>query len=300
MTNRWRAGWAFFKWAMSLWIVWFACGMSAFGQQSGGAAPAATKATYVPTMTFDVASVRETKEANSYTVSGWLDEHTSLLRLENNTMENLLAIAYGIDLYQIAGLPEWPYPAMFTIVAKSDNATDEKLAKLSDDEARLEKQHMVQALLAERFKLKTHWETRQGAVYNLIVAKPGRLHEAKGGPPSAEDPKFWGDHPVPTLYQRKDGLGYDFIGHGASIGEIAVMLRGQFGRPVLDKTGLTGNYDFILKYRDRTKQDRPADDLDPTLPLDEAIVSELGLKVAAAKGPIQVLVIDHVEKPSEN
>jgi uncharacterized protein (TIGR03435 family) len=273
----------------------------AVGQQGGGAAaPAAMNATYMPTMTFDVASVREAKEATSYMVSGWLDPHTSALRLENNTMQNLLTIAYEIDSYQIVGLPEWPYPAMFTIVAKSDHTIDEKLAKLSDDDARIEKQHMLQALLAERFKLKTHWETRQGAVYNLIVAKPGRLHEAKGGPPSAEDLKFWGDHPVPTLYQRNDGLGYDFIGHGASMSEIAVMLRGQLGRPVLDKTGLTRNYDFVLKYRDRTKQDRSADDLDPTLPMDEAIVAELGLKVVAAKGSIQVLVVDHVEKPSEN
>lgn len=277
-------------------------GALASGQQGTFVTPAAKSPAYVPTMTFDVASVREAKEADSYMVMGGLAPHTSALRLENNDLSNLLIQAYGVRRYQIAGLPEWPYPAMFTIVAKSDHAADEKLAKLSDEDALLEKQHMLQALLAERFKLKAHWEMRQGPTYDLIVSKTGRLqlHQAKGAPPSAEDLKFWGDTPIPTLYQRNDGRGYDFIAHGASMAQIVEMLDGQLGRPVTDKTGLTGKYDFVLKYYGRTKQDRAVDDMDPMLPIDEAIEAELGLKVVPAKGAIQVLVIDHVEKPSEN
>jgi uncharacterized protein (TIGR03435 family) len=69
---------------------------------------------------------------------------------------------------------------------------------------------------------------------------------------------------------------------------------------VFDKTGLTGKYDFVLKYKGRWDRDRPADDLDPTPPLDRALQDQLGLKVEPAKGPIKVLVIDHIEKPTEN
>ena len=68
----------------------------------------------------------------------------------------------------------------------------------------------------------------------------------------------------------------------------------------MDNTELTGKYDFVLKYKGRWDQDRPVDDLDPTPPLDQALQNELGLKVEPAKGPIKVLVIDHIEKPSEN
>jgi uncharacterized protein (TIGR03435 family) len=78
------------------------------------------------------------------------------------------------------------------------------------------------------------------------------------------------------------------------------MLTGQFGRPVNDETGLTGKYDFVLKYKGRWDRDRPADDLDPTPPMDRALQEELGLKVEAAKGPVNVLIIDHIDKPSEN
>jgi uncharacterized protein (TIGR03435 family) len=82
--------------------------------------------------------------------------------------------------------------------------------------------------------------------------------------------------------------------------ELAATLTGQFGRPVTDKTGLTGKFDFVLKYKGRWDSDRSAADMDPTPPMDRALVDELGLKVEPAKGPVKVLVIDHIEKPSEN
>jgi len=77
-------------------------------------------------------------------------------------------------------------------------------------------------------------------------------------------------------------------------------LTGMFGRPVSDETGLMGNYDFVLKYKGQWDRDRAADDLDPTPPMDRGVQEELGLKLETAKGPVQVLIIDHVEKPSEN
>jgi uncharacterized protein (TIGR03435 family) len=82
--------------------------------------------------------------------------------------------------------------------------------------------------------------------------------------------------------------------------DLAETLARQFSRPVVDKTGLKGKYDFTLHYHDARLSDRSADDQDPTPPLDMAIQDQLGLKLEPAKGPIQLLVIDHIEKPSEN
>jgi uncharacterized protein (TIGR03435 family) len=119
-------------------------------------------------------------------------------------------------------------------------------------------------------------------------------------PPSADELKSFGDRPVPALYQENDGHGYDLIAHGCSVGQLAEMLAGQFGWPVSDKTGLKGKYDFVLKYKGRWDRDRPADDPDPTPPMDRALQEELGLKVEAAKGRVKVPIIDHIDKPSEN
>ncbi len=251
-------------------------------------------------MTFDVASVRETQPADSYTVSGNLQIHLSTLRIQNFDMRNLLVLAYGIETYQMLGMPKWDFPAMFTITAKSDSAADEKLARLSDEDARLEKQHMLQALLADRFQMKSHWETRQLPAYNLVVAKPGRLQRSTGAPPDAAELKVWGEHPIPPLYQRNDGAGYDYVAHGATMINIVAMIRTQLNRPVTDKTGLSGKYDFVLRYRGATEQDEDPASTDPTPPLDQAIQNVLGLKLEQTKGPVQVLVIDHIEKPSEN
>jgi uncharacterized protein (TIGR03435 family) len=82
--------------------------------------------------------------------------------------------------------------------------------------------------------------------------------------------------------------------------ELVRTLTMQFGRPVFDKTGLTGKYDFVLTNKGRWDRDRAADDMDPTPPLDRALDEQLGLKVEAVKGPVKVLVIDHAEKPSAN
>ena len=161
---------------------------------------------------------------------------------------------------------------------------------------------MLQGLLADRFKLKTHWETREDLTYNMVVSKGGpKLQMAKGGPPSPEELKTWGDHPIPPLYERGDSrVGFDLIAHGCSMSDLKGMLAAKFGHPVMDKTGLTGKYDFVLRFHETRLSDRDADDMDPLPTLDVAIQDQLGLKLEPAKGPKQVLVIDHIEKPSEN
>jgi len=274
------------------------------GQTGATPAPASAKAAYVPTMTFDVASVRQNKDIDLHagiTMSGQFVPHTTRLRLINWGIENLIGYAYGVDEFQIEGFPKWPRFTLFVIDAKGDSEADAKMAALTPEQQSAEQQHMLMALLQERFKLKTHWETKEGDVYNLVIAKGGpKLAAAGSMPPSAEEVKNFGDHPVAALYQKNDGEGYDFISHGTSIVDLAETLTSQFGRPVIDKTGLTGNYDFVLKYKGRWDRDRDADDPDPMPPMDRALQTELGLKVEPAKGPTKVLVIDQIDKLSEN
>jgi uncharacterized protein (TIGR03435 family) len=287
---------------------WMALAAHPCQGQAGAAATPATSlpadAPYVPTMTFDVASVRENKNVDvsaGYTMSGQFVQHTATYRATNWPIENLISFAYGVAPYQLVGIPDWPWPTGFVIEAKGDSDADAKMAALTKDQRWAEQQHMLQALLEERFKLKAHRETREGDIYSLVVAKGGpKLGAAGSMPPSADELKMFGDHPVPSLHQKCDGQVCEFIGHGCEIGRLVSMLMGMFGRPVIDKTGLTGKYDFVLKYKLRWDRDRPADDLDPTPPMDRALQEELGLKVVTAKGPVNVLVIDHVEKPSEN
>jgi uncharacterized protein (TIGR03435 family) len=255
---------------------------------------------YVPTMTFEVASIRQSPPADSYVVGGSFSPHSSSFRATNFNVANLLAIAYDVRWDQILGLPNWL--AMFNVQAKSDSAADQRLAQLSKDQEKMEQQHMLQTLFADRFKLKIHWETRQGPTYDLVVAKKGpKMQLMKGDPSSAEERKVWGDRPIPPLYQRGDSrVGFNFVAHGCSMNELGETLAGQFGHPVVDKTGLKGKYDFTVHYHDTRLSDRTADDQDPTPPLDMAIQDQLRLKLEPSKGPIQLLVIDHIEKPSEN
>jgi uncharacterized protein (TIGR03435 family) len=265
--------------------------------------PAAADAAYVPTMTFDVASVRETKpdSEKGFTVGGGFAAHSSSLNMMNNSIGNMLALAYGLSSYQITGLPDWTGRAMYNVQAKADHDADEKLAGLTREQMGLERQHMMQDLMADRFNLKTHWETREGPVYNLVVAKGGLKMRAGGAvPPSADELKNFGDNKIPELYARGDGSrGYEFVGHECHIAPLTLVLGSLMRTNVIDKTGLTGTYDFDMQYSQANRRER---DEDPRIwpQITDAVEDQLGLKLEPAKGPVQVLVVDHIEKPSEN
>lgn len=260
---------------------------------------------YVATMTYDVASVRENKNADPHTgitMSGRVFvPHTTIFQVNNWAIENLIGVAYGANRSEIVGVPKWTWPTVFVIDAKGDKEADAKIAALTQEQQSAEQRHMLQALLEDRFKLKTHWEAKEGDAYRLVVAKGGPKLGAEGSMPlSTDELNRFGDRPVPALYQKNDGQGFDWIAHKCSMGQWVQMLTAQFGRPVIDETGLTGTYDFVLKYKGRWDRDRNPEDLDPTPPMDRALQQELGLKLEPARGSLRVLVIDHIEKPSEN
>ncbi|WP_047492308.1 TIGR03435 family protein [Terriglobus sp. TAA 43] len=259
---------------------------------------------YVATMEFDVASVRENKNLDLNTgvmVSGGFVVNTTVFHGLNLSIENLISTAYGLDISQIVNLPKWQWPTVFVVEAKGGSDSDMRMAALTKERQLAEQRHMLQVLLQDRFNLKAHWETKEKDVYNLVQAKGGtKLGSAGSIPISPDEVKYFNGNPVPALYQRNDGQGYDFFAHGCTMSQLARTLTGQFGRPVNDRTGLSGKYDFVLKYKGRWDRDRDAEDFDPLPPMDRALVEELGLKVESAKGDVDVLVIDEVAKPSAN
>jgi len=283
----------------------FALAGGALGQAVADSASASVAAAvnYVPAMTFDVASVRESKAdlATGIMISrGFTGSHA---RVQNLSIQELVEWAYGINALRMdwpQNLPDDVTQARYNIEAKGDGETEAALAKLNKDQVELEQQHMLQALLEERFNLKAHWVIRDAKTYELVVVKAGRM-KSTGKPPTAEEAAAFGDHAVPTLYARGfSGGGIEHIAHGASMEEISKMLAEQFRHPVTDKTGLTGKYDFDLKTYQVYAAERKEDETNPWPTLSGAILDQLGLRLVPGHGPIPILVVEHVEMPSEN
>ncbi len=224
---------------------------------------------------FEVASVREhvLRGGPRYeaTISG---NRVSLL---NHTLSALIQEAYGVKDYQHSGAPMWAADreAAFDISARAEGDATPTQQQVNV---------MVQKLLAERFQLKLHRETRDLPVYDLVVAK--------GGPklkPSAADERS-------NVRSAMNPVFGNATATATTMEQLARMLTADAGRPVLDKTGISGAYDFRLQ-RAKGASDAAAV---PFPDLFTAIQEQLGLKLQAAKASTEMLVIDHVEKPSDN
>lgn len=178
------------------------------------------------------------------------------------TARGIILEAYHLGAYQLAGGPGWLDSDRFALEAVTANPADESQMR-----------RMLQTLLAERFKLVMHRETSEMPVYFLTVGKKGaKLHERKeGDPPLALPPRGTG-----LAFMTKMDT---FIAHISSFGHI--------DRPVLDKTGLDGVYDFLLP-------------VTPDEDIKTAVEDAFGLKFESHKAPVDVFTIDRVEKPSEN
>jgi uncharacterized protein (TIGR03435 family) len=286
---------------------WMALAAPSCLGQAGAAATTASSSPvdvpYVPTMTFDVASVRESKlDPNlPHRVGGRFQPHSTSLELENVQLYWLITMAYGVELHQVKGIPDWGWTS-FNIEAKSDSEADERLAKLNDKNAALEQQHMLQALLADRFNLKDHWTTEEGKVYHLVVTKGGaKLLPAGSMAPDAEEAKWLGDHPAPAFHRLGDSQhGFTYYCHSCGMGDLARLLGAQTGKDVLDQTGITGKFDFRLHYSGRTADDNSENNPMKWPQMIDAVQDQLGLKLETVNGEAKMLVIDHVERPSEN
>ena len=221
----------------------------------------------------------------------------------NVTLGILVQHAYDVRDFQISGGPGWLDTERYDITARGDGpgVSEDEIRKMTEVQRnKLEEEFLmkVRTLLADRFQLKVHRETKQLPVYALIVAKGGpKIH------PATED-----GSPGGGLSMRRGSAGMEITGQKVLLASLVRLLSDQAGRTVLDKTGLKGSYDFKMSFvpdRGLSQQPPGAGD-DRQLPESDgpsiftAVQEQLGLKLDAQKGPVEVLVIDSAQKASAN
>jgi uncharacterized protein (TIGR03435 family) len=233
---------------------------------------------------FEVATIKPSKPdvpGKGFRVNG---RHFSTM---NTSLSDLITFSYGLHPRQIAGAPAWLESDKYDIEAQPDGegAPNDKQWKT-----------MLQKLVADRFKLTFHHDQKELSVYALVVGKNGpKLTKSEGDP-----------NGLPGLFFSGPGR---LSSRNASMGDFASLMQGAvLDRPVVDQTELKGRFDFPLNWTpDETqfagfgmKTPPPADPANAPPGLFTAIQEQLGLKLEATKASVDVLVIDHVEKPSEN
>jgi uncharacterized protein (TIGR03435 family) len=231
---------------------------------------------------FEVASVRPAKSDCSFTTYGGPPGRYMALC---TTLWGLIYNAYDVRSVHDypPGLPAWADNDRFDVEAKANDDTVAAIRKLSDKQQEQLTRDMLQSLLADRFQLRVHYESKVRPIYELVLANGG----SKLKPLPADQKPGWGKYDRGQFMLRNKSIA-DFA-NGLSFSNLV-------GRTVVDKTGLTGNYDIDLKWTPDDQQATP--DAGPTL--FTAFEEQLGLKLEPAKGPVDSLVIDHVEKPSAN
>jgi uncharacterized protein (TIGR03435 family) len=196
---------------------------------------------------------------------------------------NLITYAYSMNPGEVMNGPEW-LDTKYDIVGQPDGE-----GQPSQQQWRI----MMQKLLADRFKLSIHWDKKEVAIYALTVTKNGPKLTASPG-----DPKG-----APNLAMPARGR---FRGRNATMAEFAGELQAVLDRPVVDRTGISGRYDVALNW---TVDDFQAAHLSGfPAPVDRvevpdlftAIQEQLGLRLESTKGSVDVMVIDRVERPTEN
>jgi len=242
----------------------------------------AAMASYAQAPAFEVASVKLNTTGGRMSVECIGDRFTAF----DIGLGPLVLMAYDLNIRQISGL-DHTIADRFDIVAKAEH-------RVRSAEVR----QMLQSLLADRFKLQVHWETREVPVYSLTVAKgiPKLRHsdQPEDDMPPVRTPDSAGGRETPS------GVSYTH----ESMADFAWALSRMAGigdRQVVDNTGLDGHYDFTLTF-DRNPVSPAGTDALPRLGPDvfSAVKEQLGLKLESAKAPVRFLVIDHVERPSAN
>lgn len=248
-----------------------------------------------PRPAFEVASIKRNRSGTN----GWSfgAEPGGRWLMVNMPIATLIREAYPAQTWDLIGAPEWITSDAYDVTAKGEgNPTPEEIRLI------------LQSLLAERFKLAVHYETQERPVFALVVGRsdgrtgPGLLRSrldcdaVNAARRSGRQP----EGPLPTNGAPPCGMSLRAVDSemllfgGRPMSSLAERLRQPSGRVVVDKTGLTGNYEFTLRY---TSQLTPGDD---TPSVFTALEEQLGLKLVPDRAPLQVLVVDHVERPTED
>lgn len=256
-----------------------------FSHAQTAPASAADPCSSVPQAAIDVASIKPSERlAGSSTIRGRQDSLTA-----GGTAFRMIEYAWDLRDFQVTGGPGWINTATWEVTAKVDQPPSDWFTLRNEERNRIEQQRM-QAVLAQRFAFRCHFETKEFPVYNLILAKGG----SKLTPTPADA----------AIKNSLDLNGRDGENRAEAKGvrmvPVVAMLTQTLGRTVIDMTGLTGLYDFTLTYSSDADAGSPASDTPSGPTIFTALEEQLGLKLESAKGPVQILVIDHVEKPTED
>jgi uncharacterized protein (TIGR03435 family) len=261
-----------------------------------------------PEPSFEVASIKPDRSGERRCGFGL---QPARFTTTNVTAKMLITFAYNVRDFQVAGGSPWIDSEAYDIDAKEEDSVVERLQKLSNGQKREQIGLMVQSLLADRFKLKVTHGTKDLPVYALVVAKNGpKLQAAKGGDTHTNGINVPNGRAHAVLLNWGTG---QITGRGIPMTELAEVLSQQTGRTVLDRTGLKGKYNFSLRWNPddsgTTAPGQPGAGPQPDNPpppdssgpsIFTAIQEQLGLKLESTKGPVEVLVIEHIERPSEN
>jgi uncharacterized protein (TIGR03435 family) len=227
---------------------------------------------------FEVATVKLTPPGQE-TYSGFHADGRHISCNHQNVF-SIMMLAYGVAAKQIAGDPEWVRTELYDIDGVADVPGEPDIRQMMG---------MYQKILADRFRLTFHREQREMNVYALTVAKSGsKLTKSLGDPNGLPDETGEGD---------RTGLNMRYT--NVSMEDFAANMQTMQGdgKPVVDQTGLTGRFDFTLKW---TREQTPSTDPNAAPGLFTALQEQLGLKLEPVKAPVDVIVIDHVERPSPN
>jgi uncharacterized protein (TIGR03435 family) len=257
-----------------------------------GQEPSDSNAGAEKTPVFDVISVKPSKDDGRLRLRFTKDGFVAT----NLDLHDLIGESYLVDDNQILSEPAWAKKQGFDVEAKVVGTDVAALGKMSFDERRA----MFKQVLTERFKLAIHHETRELPVYALTIAKGGA--KLKQGTTSPDGPAI--SKRGPGMIKVGPGL---VSAVGTTIPYFVGVLSGELGRTVVDRTGLTGVYDISLTWAGDAGQGGglgtagAASGSDASGPsLFTAIQEQLGLKLESVKAAVDVIVIDHVERPTEN
>ncbi len=211
----------------------------------------------------------------------------------------VMEYAYDAKEAQIEGLPAWADSEKYDIDAKMDDATAEQEKSLSREQRTKLTRTRVQSLLADRFALQLHHETKNIPVLELTVAKGGSKLVETPLVPAPGDP-----HPLPpgSLTMGANAGQWTIVSNQEPLKILVNVLSGQpevRGRVLLDRTGLTGKYTFKLQWSTQNLSAAPSSDTTGAS-LFSALEEQIGLRLESAKAPVDVLVVDHVAQPSPN
>jgi uncharacterized protein (TIGR03435 family) len=233
---------------------------------------------------FEVATVKPSQPDRPGKLFGVRGNHFTTI---NTTLTDLITFAYGVQQKQVVGQPDWMDKDKWDIEAQPDVPGAPNKQQVAT---------MVQKLLADRFQLKFHKDTKELSAYILTIAKGGQKMTAGSTDPNQ----------LPALFFR--GLGVLTVQNATMQDFAGLMQTAVLDRPVVDQTALPGKWNFLLKWTPDESQfggmgvkvPPPSDAADAPPPLFTAIQEQIGLKLEAGKAQVPVLVIDKVEKPSAN